>query len=276
MRSTLYLMFSLILISLCCRAGFPRHAGLITLGSDAAVEQPLPDDHSHKNNKISMTLRKASSYSKVILSIFYEYRIEILLILILILLFFRLRQRKDIREKLDINKEDIALLGNANAFRFFIPIILLTFLGLKFSCSDDKNNHEKVQVDVKINPQLKLPGNNDYDLSDVDFLSVSAAIYNDTLNVKLVYINKEDDVSVQWAGDELNGSYTVYRTDYYGSSNKLEEILSGEKMLKRGDQSFYIDTAQFENSSYYFIVCRVDTGYLELKAQDTFQYNESS
>jgi len=148
------------------------------------------------------------------------------------------------------------------------PFLLLFFIIL-FSCSNNEDSCTNSQVMVETNAYLDTAVA-DSKLSDVDFISLQPAIYNNTLRVQLNYIHKEDDSIIEWAGDEITCLYTTYETDYLGSSKKISEILNGKKILKKFNQAFYIDTDRFEIGNYYFIECTINTGYISLSSYGTF------
>jgi hypothetical protein len=154
---------------------------------------------------------------------------------------------------------------------FILTLLMFCFL----SCSNNEDIGTETQVVVKPELYPDIPMTDD-NLSDADYISLQPAVYNNTLRVQVNYRHKEDDSIIIWSGEDVTCLYTIYKTDYLGSSKKMGEILNGEKILKRADQAFYIDTDQFETGNYYLIVCIVDTGYVKLEPYDTFFYSKNS
>ena len=78
-----------------------------------------------------------------------------------------------------------------------------------------------------------------------------------------------------WSKGEVTCLYTIYKTDYLGSTNKVEEVLSGKKIIQRVDQAFYVDTDQFKIGNYYLIESVIDTGFIKLESSGTFFYSKN-
>jgi hypothetical protein len=150
----------------------------------------------------------------------------------------------------------------------------VTLLACLIACSDNKDIDSKAQI-VDTTESYSDNPKESYKLSDVDFISLQPAVYNNTLRVQVNYINKEDDSTILWSGEDVSCFYTIFKTDYLGSSKRIEEVLNGEKILKRADQAFYIDTDQFETGNYYLITSLINTGFIKIESSGSFFYSKN-
>jgi hypothetical protein len=155
-------------------------------------------------------------------------------------------------------------------FSFLLFWVLFCLL----SCSNNDEPATNTQVITDPGPLLGIPPADD-NLSDVDYISLQPAIYNNVLRVQVNYIHKEDDSIVMWSTGEVTCLYTIYKTDSFGSTNKIEEILSDQKVLKNVGQAFYVDTDQFKPGGYYLIESKIDTGFVQLEPSATFFYSKN-
>ncbi len=151
-------------------------------------------------------------------------------------------------------------------------VFLLFYLS---ACSNNDAPVTEAQVVIDTGSLINIPPPDD-NLSDVDYISLQPAIYNNVLRVQVNYIHKEDDSIVMWSKGEVNCLYTIYETDSFGSTNKIEEILSGQKVLKNVGQAFYVDTDQFKPGGYYLIECKIDTGFVQLEPYGTFFHSKKT
>ena len=103
------------------------------------------------------------------------------------------------------------------------------------------------------------------------FMPLKTHFENDMLIAQLQFLNMDTDELIFWTDNNVSCSYTIYRTESFASSEKYEEIISGEKVLSRDFQNIYIDIVdQLEVGTWYLIESTVDTGYRTLKASNTF------
>ena len=81
----------------------------------------------------------------------------------------------------------------------------------------------------------------------------------------------DTDERIFWDKGEVKCTYTIYKTDSSISSNKIEEISHGEKILTKCSQRIFLDIYnEMENNAWYLIECKVDTGYRVITAKKNF------